>query len=109
MSKLHRHVIGVPKLTIPDNCNSCPVCLQAKLNKAAQCHDDICRATTPYQGLSVNFGFFVQQSNDSAQVAHLTGVNGETCYCLIVDHFSGAQFVQTFCSKAPSIGFLTEF
>jgi hypothetical protein len=37
------------------------------------------------------------------------GLNGETCYCLIVDHFSGALYGETFSSKAPPLEFLNRW
>jgi hypothetical protein len=40
------------------------------------------------QCIGVDFGFMVQQSQDSKHFHCLQGVNGETCYCLIVDHYS---------------------
>jgi len=41
------------------------------------------------------------------QAKQLTGLNGKTCYCLIVDHFSGMVLHgAVFHSKAPPIEFL---
>jgi hypothetical protein len=57
----------------------------------------------------VDFGFIVQQSKDKERLARLQGMNGETCYCLIVDHFSGTLYGETFCSKAPPIDFLNRW
>jgi hypothetical protein len=66
--------------------DNCPICIKAKLHKAARGVDSFCRATQCYQGISVNFGFIVQHSSaDSARVKRLSGLHGETCYCLLVD------------------------
>jgi len=51
----------------------------------------------------------VQQSLNSDCVQQLTGLNGETCYCLIVDHFSGMLHGAVFQSKAPPIKFLNNW
>jgi hypothetical protein len=54
------------------------------------------------QSLSIDFGFMVQESSDSDKVCCLQGLNGETCYCLITDHYSGTfLYGETFCSKGP--------
>ena len=72
--------------------------------------DDSRRATQCHQGLSVDFGFIVQKSStDSERVARLRGLNGETCYCLLVDHYSGTLYGATFQSKAPPVEYLTKW
>jgi len=48
----------------------------------------------------------VQWSSNIDHIKQLTGLNGETCYCLIVDHFSGMLHGSVFHSKAPPIKFL---
>jgi len=59
-----------------------------------------------FQGISIDFGFMVQHSSNSEQVQQLTGLHGETCYCLITDHYSGMLHGAVFHSKAPPIEFL---
>jgi hypothetical protein len=61
------------------------------------------------QGISFHFGFIVQSSSDSDCIKHLQGLRGETCHCLIVDHFSGTLYGETFNSKAPPIAFLNRW
>jgi hypothetical protein len=39
-------------------------------------------------------------------VAKYTGLHGETCYFLIVDHKSRTVYSETFASKAPPIEFI---
>jgi len=48
----------------------------------------------------------VQCSSNSEHVRQLTGLHGETCYCLITDHYSGMLHGAVFCSKAPPVEFL---
>jgi hypothetical protein len=90
--------------------DKCPICAHAKLHKAARAATTTRRATQCFQGISIDFGFIVQSSNaDSTRIKRLQGMHGETCYCLIVDHFSGMLFGQCFRSKAPPIEFLTQW
>ena len=106
MSDLHRHIRGVPSLPIATELDTCSVCAQAKLKKAARRQEDSkANATQCYQGISIDVGFLVQGSKNTSRMQRLAGLNGETCYVLIVDHFSGALHGQTFRSKAPPIDF----
>jgi hypothetical protein len=57
-------------------------------------------------GISIDAGFIVQSSKDSKHVAKYTGLNGEPCYFLIVDHKSRTVYGETFASKAPPIEFI---
>jgi len=56
--------------------------------------------------ISIDFGFMVQHSSNSEWVQQLTGLHGETCYCLITDHYSGILHSAVFPSKSPLIEFL---
>jgi hypothetical protein len=103
----HQFAIGVPPLPKPGPLDSCAICAKAKLHKASRLQDSSRRATQCYQGISVDFGFIVQNSSaDSTRVKRLRGLHGETWYCLIVDHFSGMLFGRCFASKAPPLDFL---
>jgi hypothetical protein len=103
----HQFAIGVPPLPKPGPLDSCPICAKAKLHKASRSQEPSRRATQCYQGISVDFGFIVQNSSaDLTRVKRLRGLHGETCYCLIVDHFSGMLFGRCFASKAPPLDFL---
>jgi len=55
------------------------------------------------------FCFFVQRSSDTTHLQQLRGLDGETCYCLLVCHFSGMLFGEPFCSKAPPVDFLNRW
>jgi hypothetical protein len=84
----HKHIDGVPefKKSTPV-LDQCPICLAAKL-KARSVHKSsaTCKATIPYQGISIDFGFVGQKSKNKARITDFTGLNGETCYLLIADH-----------------------
>jgi hypothetical protein len=110
LAQAHQFALGVPAIPKPGPLDTCRNCAKAKLHKAARSVADSRRATQCYQGISVDFGFIVQNSSaDSSRVKRLRGLNGETCYCLIVDHFSGMLFGQCFVSKAPPIDFLNSW
>lgn len=109
VSVQHKYAVGIPKVSIAGELEKCSICLHAKLRKAARSQDTSRRATTCFQGLSVDFGFIVQGSKNTARTKRLTGINGETCYCLIVDHFSGTLYGETFRTKAPPIDFINRW
>lgn len=103
---LHRTADGVPQLATTHELAKCPVCLAAKLKRAARGLAESPPTTTCNQGISIDTGFVVQQSSDSARYARSVGLNGETCYCLITDHHLGTLYGQCFASKRPPIAFL---
>ena len=110
VSKMHKHADGIPPIPIATELDACPVCAHAKLRKAARGLESTrLRATQPGQGIGVDFGFMVQQSKNSQRMERLQGLNGETCYCLVVDHFSGRLYGECFASKAPPIDFLNRW
>jgi hypothetical protein len=97
VSEAHKYATGIPVLPNASDLDKCPICARAKLHKAARGTASSRRATQCFQGISIDFGFIVQASNaDSARIKRLQGMHGETCYCLIVDHFSGMLFGQCF-------------
>jgi hypothetical protein len=51
----------------------------------------------------------VQSSKDSERVRRLSGLNGETCYVLLLDHFSDTLYGAALRSKAPPIEWLTKW
>ena len=103
VSDMHRYVRGIPQLPLKTEIDDCPVCLQAKLDKAFKGHGPSSIAEEPLQGLSIDFGFVVQGSKDTQRVREYTGLNGETCYCLIADHYSDMIWGKTFATKEPPI------
>jgi hypothetical protein len=109
IAQAHKYADGVPIIANATDLEKCPICARAKLHKAARGNQNSRRATTCFQGILIDFGFIVQASANSNRLKRLQGIHGETCYCLIVDHFSGMLFGQCFQSKAPPIPFLTQW
>lgn len=65
----HKHITGIPKFAHRDPVlEQCPTCLAAKLRKQAAGHNTTRRATVPFQGLSIDFGFTGQDSKN--KVSH---------------------------------------
>ena len=54
----------------------------------------------------LDFGFMVQSSKNPDRMEHLSGLNGETCYILIADHYSRMLYGRTFRSKSPPVSYL---
>ncbi len=109
LSEMHRFVKGMPKFTLPTELEGCPICLAAKLRKAPKGTETTMRATTCNQGLSIDFEFMVQKSRDSTRHHTLVGLNGETCYVLLTDHFSGRIFGRAFATKAPPVDWINSW
>jgi GAG-pre-integrase domain len=103
ISELHKHVQGIPKIDMPNELEQCPTCLLAKARRSARSTDDSRRATICNQGISVDFGFIIQQSTDSKRYNQYKGLHGQTCYVLVADHYSGMLYGKTFKTKAPPI------
>jgi hypothetical protein len=107
---MHKHADGIPPVPIATELDTCPVCAHAKLRKAARGLESTrTRATQPGQGIGVDFSFMVQKSKKLDRLERLSGLNGETCYCLIVDHYSGRLYGECFASKAPPLDFLNRW
>jgi hypothetical protein len=110
VSKMHKHADGIPPVPIATELDTCPVCAHAKLRKAARGMESTrTRVTQPGQGIGVNFGFMVQKSKNLDHLERLSGLNGETCHCMIVDHCSGCLYGECFASKAPPLDFLNRW
>jgi len=80
---------GIPSVPLDTDLDHCPICIRAQLHKAAHGYSSSKWATQCFHGISIDFGFMVQHSSNSECVHQLTGLHGETCYCLITDHYSG--------------------
>ncbi|KAI2512045.1 hypothetical protein MHU86_2333 [Fragilaria crotonensis] len=109
LSEMHRFVKGMPQFKLPTELEECPICLAAKLRKTPKGTGTTMRATTCNQGLSIDFGFMVQKSRDSIRHNTLVGLNGETCYVLLTDHFSGRIFGRAFPTKAPPVDWINSW
>ena len=85
----HKYVNGVPQFKHEDPIfDKCHTCIRAKQTKEAAGHHSIRQATTPYQGLSIDFSFSGTRSKDKARQEDFVGINGETSWILVSDHFS---------------------
>ena len=51
----------------------------------------------------------VQKSRDTKRQHNLIGLNGETCYVLITDHFSGRLYGRAFATKAPPVDWINSW
>ena len=109
LSELHHHARGLPSIPIPSNIDNCAVCLASKLRKVPRGSASTMVATSCLQGLSVDFAFMVQRSSDTKRFDNLVGFNGETCYVLLTDHFSGRIFGRAFATKAPPVDWLNQW
>ncbi|KAI2508393.1 Retrotransposon gag protein [Fragilaria crotonensis] len=109
LSEMHRFVKGMPQFTVPTEIEGCPICLAPKLRKAPSGTGTTMRATTCNQGLSIDFGFMVQKSRNSIRHNTLVGLNGETCYVLLTDHYSGRIFGRAFATKAPPVDWINSW
>jgi hypothetical protein len=67
------------------------------------------KATAPWQGLSIDFAFAGQASKDKSRAAACKGFNGETCFVLIKDHFSGALDGTVRISKGAPVNWLRQW
>jgi hypothetical protein len=66
-------------------------------------------ATQPYQGLSVDFSFAGVKSKNTDQEHDYVGLNGETCWILVTDHFSCMKHGECHQSKASPLNWLEKF
>ncbi|KAI2507364.1 Reverse transcriptase (RNA-dependent DNA polymerase) [Fragilaria crotonensis] len=109
LSELHKHTRGMPARSLPDVIDECAVCMSSKLRKTSCGHANTMTATECLQGLGIDFAFMVQKSADSKRFDNLVGDNGETCYVLITDHFSGRLIGRAFATKAPPVDWLNQW
>ena len=109
VANMHKFADGIPKLPEANELQTCPICVRAKLHKAAKSKKDSRHATVCGQGISIDFGFMVQTSADKERKNTLTGLNGETAYCLIADHHSGTLYGATLRSKAPPVEYISQW
>jgi hypothetical protein len=66
-------------------------------------------ATQCFQGLSIDMAFVVQKSKNTNRFIDNVGLNGETCYVLINDHYSGMVFGKALVNKSPPIEWFNQF
>jgi hypothetical protein len=106
----HKHIIGVPQFKHHDPVlDQCPTCLAAKLKKRAPGHKSTMKATSPAQGLSIDFAFTGQASKDSARSAFYKGFNGEMSFIVIKDHFTDELDGTVRISKGAPVNWLRQW
>ena len=104
----HKHMRGVPQFKHHNPLlEKCPTCIRAKQTKVPGNHST-CTATQPFQGLSIDFSFSGMKSKDTdrARVQDYEGLNGETSWILVTDHFSRRLYGDARISKASPIHWL---
>jgi hypothetical protein len=73
------------------------------------CQDTREDATAVGQGIGLDFGFIVQKSKNKDRYDKMWGINGETTYLLLVDHFSDHLWVIATYGKAPPLAWLNRW
>ena len=103
----HKHVKGVPCFAhMHAVLDKCPTCIQSKQTKEPAGPNTTHTATVPYQGLSIDFSFSGMKSKDAAHEKDYLGLNGETSWILVTDHFSQCLHGDTRISKAMPLAWL---
>ena len=106
----HKHVKGVPWFAhMHAVLNKCPTCIQSKQTKEPAGSNTMCTTTVPYQGLMVDFSFSGTKSKDAGHAKDYLGLNGETSWILVTDHFSQCLHGDTQVSKATPLAWLHHF
>ena len=106
----HRHMKGVPRFKHHDPIlEKCPTCIQAKQTKEPPGENSTCTATQPYQGLSIDFSFSGLKSKNEDRIKDYVGLNGETSWILITDHFSRRLIGDARLTKGSPIHWLRHF
>ena len=103
----HRYATGVPQFKYQTSIlEQCPVCLAAKMRHRDRGSSPTRSATKMYQGLSMDFAFVGQRSQDLSRQQDYLGYNGETCFILIYDHKTETLFGSPRMSKATPLQWL---
>ena len=106
----HKFIKGIPKFERETSVlDQCPTCIQAKQSKEPKGKNSTRKATKPYEGLSIDFSFSGTRSKDDNRRKDFEGMNGETCYVMITDHFTGMKHGDTRLSKAPPTQWIRKF
>jgi hypothetical protein len=102
--------VGVPIFKHQDPVlDQCPTYLAAKLKKRAPGHVSTMKATTPWQGLSIDFAFTGQASKDKTRATSYNGFNGETSFLVIRYHFTGTLEGTVRISKGAPVNWLRQW
>jgi len=107
---IHQHMKGIPWFThMHAVLDKCPTCIQAKQTKEPADKNTTCTASVPYYGLSINFSFSGVKSKNPACTKIYLGLNSETSWILISNHFSRHLHGNTHISKATPLAWLHQF
>jgi hypothetical protein len=110
VSQMHKHVDGVPKIKEPQDTEGCATCWVCKMRNSQKVSRDTQEdATVVGQGSGMDFGFIVQKSCNKERYDKCRGINGETAYILLVDHFSDRLWGIATDGKAPPIAWLNRW
>ena len=106
----HKWIDGVPKFKRRfDVLSCCSTCIQAKQTKNAPGPNSTQKAMHLGQVLSIDFAFSGVTSKSLKRRQDYMGINGETCWVLVSDHFTGIQWGAVRRSKASPIEWLCHF
>jgi hypothetical protein len=92
VSDMRMHAVGVPSLPIAAEIDNSSIGLKAKLDKVKKSTSSIRKATQYNRGISIDFGFVAQSSEDSERLRCPSGLHDETCYVLLRDHLSNTLY-----------------
>jgi hypothetical protein len=107
LSSLHQHVDGIPPIKMHVVIEGCDTCWTCKLRNAARGYGDARKdATVAGQGISLDFGFIVQRSEDLKCYEKFLGLNGESAHPLLADHKTVMLFGLSTVGKAPPLAWL---
>ena len=106
----HKFIEGVPKFSRQSSVlDQCPTCIRAKQTKESPGKHTTRVATQPYQGLSIDFSFSGMKSANSDRRIDYEGINGETAWIVVSDHFTGIKHGDTRISKTAPLHWLEHF
>ena len=106
----HKFIEGVPKFSRQTSVlDQCPTCIRSKQTKESPSKHSTRVATQPYQGLSIDFSFSGVKSANSERRRDYEGINGETAWIVVSDHFTGMKHGDTRISKAAPLHWLEHF
>ena len=107
LANTNKFTDGVPKFTSThDVMENCTVCLAAKMKYSARGTETTRKAVQPFQGFSIDFAFAGQRSKDKNTAVDFVRYGGETCYVLLVNHFTEKLYGATRISKVPPVSWL---
>ena len=86
LSQLHKAATGVPKIKDSLDADHCDICLSCKARRSNKQHGNVSRATVPFAGISMDWGFICQKSKNKSHTASLTSRDRNRAYLIISDH-----------------------